>query len=194
MIESGTGKLTSDGTGPIVRYGPNCVSINTHSAMRDIYAASSNLIKSDFYTVANWFFGSSNSLTVRDRAEAARKRRILLQALSAGAIKSVEEHILKNIRLFCESLGPNSHDPPISSKNETERDQDGEGDWSPARDIAAFANRLTFDVMGDVCFSRNFQMLTKEDHRWFLSFLPNAIQGLNVVGHLKQRMSLAFKS
>ena len=53
--------------------------------------------------------------------------------------------------------------------------------WSSPRDMTRWAGCLTFDIMGDICFSHSFQMLEKEENRYILDVLPRGVQGLNIV-------------
>ena len=62
------------------------------------------------------------------------------------------------------------------------------GDWSTAKDMTRWAGCLTFDIMGDICFSQSFEMLEKERNRYILDMLPKGVQGLNIVGHLDSHL------
>lgn len=37
--------------------------------------------------------------------------------------------------------------------------------WSSPKDMADWANYLTFDVLGDLCFGRAFGLIQSEEHR-----------------------------
>ena len=80
----------------------------------------------------------------------------------------MEEHVLNNVRRFYKLMG------------------EGDGkeagtEWSSPRDMTRWAGCLTFDIMGDICFSHSFQMLEKEENRYILDVLPRGVQGLNIV-------------
>jgi len=81
----------------------------------------------------------------------------------------MEEHVLNNVRRFWGLMG--------SGVGEEKR-----GGWSSPKDMTRWAGCLTFDIMGDVCFSHSFEMLEKEENRYILDLLPRGVQGLNIVG------------
>lgn len=49
--------------GPIVRYGPSRVSINTATALHDIYNHKANVQKSSYYSIFSHYFKASSVLT-----------------------------------------------------------------------------------------------------------------------------------
>lgn len=107
--------------GNIVRYGPNAVSFNTATALKDIYGHGKNFRKSDFYLAFPAVKGVHNThnsknentemvdkvtLTISGirKEEHGRKRRVLSQAFSESALKNMEYLVLDNIRLFCDQM------------------------------------------------------------------------------------------
>lgn len=68
--------------------------------------------------------------------------------------------------------------------NDDDTDKAPSGKWSAPKDMTRWAGCLTFDIMGDICFSQSFGMLEKEDNRYILDMLPKGVQGLNIVGRL----------
>ena len=75
--------------GNIVRFGPNSLSFNSNTALKEIYGFKSNARKADFYKA---FWASKDSASTHssiDKATHARKRRVLSHAFSDAAIKYV---------------------------------------------------------------------------------------------------------
>lgn len=73
--------------GNVVRFGPNSLSFNSNTALKDIYGFKSNARKADFYKA---FWASKDSASTHssiDKATHARKRRVLSHAFSDAAIK-----------------------------------------------------------------------------------------------------------
>lgn len=73
--------------GNVVRFGPNSLSFNSNTALKDIYGFKSNARKADFYKA---FWASKDSASTHssiDKAIHARKRRVLSHAFSDAAIK-----------------------------------------------------------------------------------------------------------
>jgi hypothetical protein len=167
-----TDKLTP---GPIVRYGPNRISVLSNTAMRDINATKSNTTKSDYYASFKHFFGGDALITTTDKPIHARKRRIISQALSLSNIKHMEEHILKNVRAFCKLLvegEENSHLAPATKSSD---------EWSPSRNVGVIANWLTLDLLGDIVFNEGFQLLKANNHRWLIHTMPQGMKWINIV-------------
>lgn len=96
--------------------------------------------------------------------EHAFRRRVNVRALNPKSIKGMEEQILKNIRHFCDVLV----------------DGDSEG-WSSSRDMSRVVGYLISDIMGDITFSKSFDVQRKPDNRDVLSSLPKAVAGIHLV-------------
>ncbi|KAI9658000.1 MAG: hypothetical protein M1821_002660 [Bathelium mastoideum] len=164
--------------GPFVRFGPNRVSVNTAEGLMKIYGGSANTQKSTYYHVFNDVFKGDSSLTTVDHDTHARKKRVVSSALSDSSVRSMEELVLRNIRKFTERLGEASQ--LLSTSAEPEDPENAE--WSSPKDMTAWADYLSFDIMGDICFSGSFEMLDKEDNRYILEALSEGVNGLNMTG------------
>ncbi|KAK4609215.1 Cytochrome P450 monooxygenase AKT7 [Fulvia fulva] len=150
--------------GDIVRFGPNSLSFNTNTALKDIYGFKSNVRKAKFYQA---FWATKDSASTHssiDRSIHARKRRVLSHAFSDAAIKSMENHILAHIRQFCQTLSGTTTVAPNA---------DAKG-YSHPIDISDQANYLTFDIMGDLCFGKAFGMLERPDNRFAIDLIGSA--------------------
>ncbi|KAF7196953.1 Cytochrome P450 monooxygenase [Pseudocercospora fuligena] len=152
--------------GPVVRFGPNSLSFNSNTALKEIYGFKSNVRKADFYQA---FWASKDAFSTHssiDKSVHARKRRVLSQAFSDAAIKSMENHILAHVRQFCQNLGGLTtfgSVPNAESKG-----------YGEAVEISDQANYLTFDIMGDLCFGKAFGMLERPDNRFAIDLIGNA--------------------
>lgn len=154
--------------GPIVRFGPNSLSFNTNTALKDIYGFKANVRKADFYLAFLASKGASSTHSAIDRSMHARKRRVLSQAFSDVAIKSMEKHLLSHIRQFCQNLGERNL-ITFSTQQLEEKSQ-----WTPAKNVSDQANYMTFDIMGDLCFGKAFGMLERPDNRFAIDLIGNA--------------------
>ena len=75
-------------------------------------------------------------------------------------IKAMENHILKHVRTFCHC---------IDGKPENSEQSPSGGDgWGQVSNIITWTSRLTFNVMGDVAFGRNFEVLKDCTNRYLL--------------------------
>jgi cytochrome P450 len=161
--------------GPIVRFGPNSVSINSASALKTIYGHKSNVKKGIFYTSFPPTKDTFNTHSSIDKAAHARKRRVLSHAFSENAVKSMERYVLGNIRTFCEKLGTQPSTQVLG-----EKESNG---WSVAQNMADWCNYLTFDVMGDLCFGKAFEMLEHKENRHVIDLIGNAAHMHLIVGY-----------
>ena len=151
--------------GHFVRFGPDRISIDTNTALHDIYSVRANVQKSQFFTVFSHFFKEQMSMTTIDRKKHAFKRRIDAEAMTSSALKKYEVQTLKNIRTFCRHLV----------------DEDALKEWSQARDLTEWSSYVLSDIMGDNTFSRNWNMMESKDNRGVLDILAKGVAGLHMV-------------
>ncbi|KAL9593580.1 MAG: hypothetical protein Q9219_007485 [cf. Caloplaca sp. 3 TL-2023] len=167
--------------GDVVRYGPNRISINTNAALHEIYGTKSNVQKSKFYDVFRAFFEVPGSITLIDKVQHGFRRRITSQALTISAIKSMEGLILDNIRNFCEQI------ITLGGHGSARKTSD---DWSPGENMTEWLARLTFDIVGDLCFGRKWNVTSSERNRSFLEAIPEGTAGLLLAGHMPAILTL----
>ncbi|KAF1959200.1 cytochrome P450 [Byssothecium circinans] len=151
--------------GPVVRYGPNRISINSVSALQAIYGLQANTQKAEWYTVWKQFFKTDMSMSTIDRKRHAVKRRIVTRAIKSISMKEIEGKILKNVRTLCDQLAA----------------EDSGSDWSQARDMTKHVAYCTSDIMGDTTFSKSWNLLHSEENRDMYYILPRGIGGLSLV-------------
>jgi cytochrome P450 len=162
--------------GPYVRYAPERVNINNTTALRDIYSGSKNFQKSPNYRVLR--HQAANTLTMINKKEHARRRRIISQGVSDAALRAHEPTILAHIKKCFDivldtdekSLGIVYPTSPITSTSGR-----SEG-WTPARNMSDWFNYLTFDIMCDVVFGARYNLLGSTYNR----AIPEAIEDSNV--------------
>ncbi|KAL2266815.1 hypothetical protein VTJ83DRAFT_6167 [Remersonia thermophila] len=148
--------------GRVVRFGPNSLSFNSNTALKEIYGFRTNVRKAEFYDA--FVHPRPNTHNVRDKDVHARKRRVLAHAFSDGAIKEVERYILANIRTFCEAIGDSGRQTPEKKG------------WSSAKNMSDWLNWLTMDILGDLCFGKAFHMLDRPDNRYAVELVGVAAQ------------------
>lgn len=73
----------------------------------------------------------------------SRKRRVLNYAFSESALRSAEGFLHANIDRWLELLG-------------TLAEKDGE--WTVSLNMCEWVNWLVFDILGDLCFGKSFDM------------------------------------
>ncbi|KAI4595388.1 hypothetical protein KJ359_007063 [Pestalotiopsis sp. 9143b] len=152
--------------GHTFRYRPNSVLINTPTAYRTLFGPQGNVKKALYYEVwprnvealTTW-----NSTTI---ATHARKRRVLNQAFSNEALKSIEPFVLSNADRWCELIA-----------SEADR---GDGGWSQSLNMADWVNWLVFDILGDLCFGKSFDMKEPKSE---LRYVPHLMAEFLVLMH-----------
>jgi cytochrome P450 len=136
--------------GETVRYAPDRLLINTADAFRDIYSHKSNLPKATTYNAL--IHRAPNILTLRDKKQHGRRRRVMSQALSDSNIATFQPAILEQIKKF------------VAIFAELPRDG-ADGGWSPPINVSNWCDYLTFDIMASVVFSGKYDMLGSEQNR-----------------------------
>ncbi|KAM3544223.1 Isotrichodermin C-15 hydroxylase [Beauveria bassiana] len=147
--------------GKVVRFGPNSVSFNSNTALKQIYGFRSNVRKAEFYDA--FVHPAANTHNTRDKDVHARKRRVLSHAFAEGAMKEMQRYILGNVRTFCEQIGLCDGASPADAKG-----------WSAPRNMADWCNYLAMDILGDLSFGKAFHMLERPDNRFALELVEAA--------------------
>ncbi|KAI9700996.1 MAG: hypothetical protein M1820_006641 [Bogoriella megaspora] len=155
--------------GKFVRYGPNRVSVNSSTALREIYNVKANVRKSKVYTAVKYFFKDGDmSMTVLDTKRHAYRRRVNVQALRPDAVEVIQDHIIKNIDYFCSHV--------IAPEPTSE--------WGVPHDFSKIVGYLVSDIMGDVTFSKNWDTQRDATYRHFVDDSALGTAGMHIIGHL----------
>lgn len=171
--------------GPVVRFGPNRISFCDASVLQSVYGTRANTRKADWYRIWEMLFGAASTATIIDRKVHAKRKRILQMGFSERALGELEPVLLQNVNDFCEILLDDS----------TKRAVDEKG-WGPARDLSRTVGHMTFDTMGEMVFSKTFEMQRSSTNRQFLDLSMDALRGLNTVAFipmlLKMKLHILF--
>ncbi|CAI7628902.1 unnamed protein product [Penicillium discolor] len=156
--------------GTHVRVAPNFVSVNSDRGLHDIYGHGKHLQKAKFYNAFPAIKGVYNTHNAIDKSMHGRKRRVLSQAFSDNALKGMEDVMLLHVRQLCAVLAGydgdfESHDQKGNVKNM--------GDWF---------SYLSYDVMGELCFGKSFDMLISETRRYKVGLVDRAANRHYVCG------------
>ncbi|KAA8643456.1 hypothetical protein EYZ11_001410 [Aspergillus tanneri] len=154
--------------GTHVRVTPNFVSINSTQGLHDIYGHGKRLKKADFYNAFPAIKGVYNTHNAIDKTMHGRKRRVLSQAFSDQALKSMEDVMLLHVRQLCAALGG---------------DGQKSGEQKPVvRNMSDWFSYLTYDVMGELCFGKSFDMLVSSGRRKLIELVDRAANRHYVCG------------
>ncbi|KAL4874976.1 cytochrome P450 [Aspergillus karnatakaensis] len=91
--------------GTIVRFGPNSVSINSHTGMSEIYSTRGNVVKANAYSVMSVSSHIPSTISCIDKKQHAAKRKTLARLFIETVLKGVEDRVLSHIDTLCASLG-----------------------------------------------------------------------------------------
>jgi hypothetical protein len=159
--------------GDIVRFAPNALTFNTDTGMDAIYGVRANVVKSEGYSSLSASRQTPNTLTATDKTLHGFKRRILAQVFSTDGIKAIEERLLVNIRDFVNLLGREGDEFGIVKHGLNPKGDDG---WTNTKHLAPMCDWVTFDVISDLCYGKDFDMLHSSDMRWFPSVVLKITQ------------------
>lgn len=145
--------------GAHVRIAPNFISVNTVTGLHDIYGHGKKIRKSNFYSAFPAIKGVWNTHNAIDKGVHGRKRRVLSQAFSDNALKGMEEVMLLHVRQLCSILG-----------GKGENGKGGGGSWN----MANWFGYLSYDVMGELCFGKSYDMLVDGARRGVIGLVDRA--------------------
>ncbi|OOF93449.1 hypothetical protein ASPCADRAFT_209401 [Aspergillus carbonarius ITEM 5010] len=149
--------------GSHVRVAPNFVSVNTAQGLHDIYGHGKRLKKADFYNAFPAIKGVYNTHNAIDKVMHGRKRRVLSQAFSDHALQSMEDVMLLHVRQLCAGL---AHPQKTGQ----------------VQDMGRWFSYLTYDVMGELCFGKSFDMLIESSRRRLIELVDRAANRHYVCG------------
>ncbi|GAB7328642.1 hypothetical protein MBLNU13_g00578t1 [Cladosporium sp. NU13] len=147
--------------GSIVRIGPNTLSFDTVSAVKEIYAnRQGNTRKAPWYTVIEASAGSANSIHAEtDRGIHAAHRRVMEHAFTEKSLRSSQMYLIQNVKTFQDVILQSS--------------KDGK-DWSQPFNMSQWSTYLNYDIMGDLVFGRRFDLMTSDSHRFVAKLIMNS--------------------
>ncbi|ORY69073.1 putative cytochrome P450 [Pseudomassariella vexata] len=174
--------------GDRVRYAPNRVLINSPEALRDIYGHGAHVRKFDGYMVLS--SQAVNTLTMSDKAQHARRRRVISQAFSESSLRLFEPTIISRIDRFCQVIRGHAS---------------SEGKWTEPQDMAHgckyiwilnIVTHLTFDLMTALSFDADYRTMEEPQFRYVVPAIEESNIRLSVLwqaseltfGHLDRKL------
>jgi hypothetical protein len=114
-------------------------------AHRDIYGSKSNVKRAKSYEAWAKNVNEANTALTTDPAAHARKRKILNQAFTEKSVKHAASFMTKHIERWIDLLVV--HDDAPANQN-----------WSKSRNMSDWNDWVVFDILGDLCFGRSFEI------------------------------------
>ncbi|KAI0817939.1 benzoate 4-monooxygenase cytochrome P450 [Xylaria sp. FL0064] len=136
---------------------PNTVLFRDAEAYRDIYSMKSNVRRNPFYTALKRNKHEATVFTSVDVAGHARKRKTINLYFTEKSLAAACDFIVKHVDRW----------HPIF-----EEEMDGD-EWSAPVDFTEKVDALIFDIMGDLCFGRSFDVKESGDNP--LKAVPHCI-------------------
>ncbi|KAL7269963.1 hypothetical protein RUND412_007341 [Rhizina undulata] len=154
--------------GPYVRISPNMVTVNTKEGLKEIYGVNKNVQKAYFYTAAIGHASNyaTSTSTAIDKNEHSRKRKVIAHAFTDSALRSMEQYVVPTIDTLCNVIA--------SGEQTIDFEGGGKGSGRWRGDMSKWANYLTFDIMGELSFGKNFGMLERDENRYVPDFINKA--------------------
>ena len=146
----------------------------------DIYGHGKNTQKSGNYTGHSAFASAPNTYNCVDKEVHGRKRRILNQAFTAGAISSYEPIILHHVRRLCETvLGSTRTEWPLVSSDRWSRPKNmvplGMCSWINSSEKVLIqcllVNFVILDILSDLTYGKSFDLTIKPNLHWIFDII-----------------------
>ncbi|KAK4183166.1 cytochrome P450 [Podospora australis] len=125
-----------------IRIAPNTVLFRDAQAYSEIYGMKSNVRRSPFYTAFQRNKHEKTTLNTIDIAEHAAKRKLLNLAFTDKTTRAASEFMTRHVDRWNELL--------LCS--------DSGSEWTAPVDMSEKLDTLVFDIMGDLCFGRSFDI------------------------------------
>ncbi|KAF2181847.1 cytochrome P450 [Zopfia rhizophila CBS 207.26] len=156
--------------GDKVRYAPNRLNVNTVTGLKNIYNQGKPYLKSKNYSAM--VHQALNTLTVRDRKDHGRRRRVIQQGLSDATLRAFEPYMLEIINRFCDRLLQTVEEENADMANGESKDStSADSTWKTSRNMSEWCNYLAFDLMASFIFSGKYNMLEREQYRYVVKVI-----------------------
>ena len=153
------------------------MSICTTTAMKEIYGAGANIRISDWALIFSLAFDVPCTFTQIDKERHAFGRRILSHAFSPSAIKQLQGKIIGQAEKMFGFLV----DDRGARDLEGDRKQGG---WSNVKNMSELFGYMMSDIINDLCYSRNFDMLGSEKSRGLGDAFKHGATAISIVSTL----------
>jgi cytochrome P450 len=156
----------------------------------DIYRDGKPYLKSKNY--AAMVHQATNTLTVRDRKDHGRRRRVIQQGLSDATLRAFEPYMYEIINRFCDRM-IQTHEEESKAKEagqSTEKILQDET-WQTSRNMSEWCNYLAFDLMATFIFSGKYNMLEREQYRYVVQCIEQS--NIRVASILQAPILKAFR-
>ncbi|KAH0287137.1 cytochrome p450 benzoate 4-monooxygenase [Aureobasidium namibiae CBS 147.97] len=131
--------------GTLVRVGYNHISIASEEAISLVYAHGTGWLKSEFYDA--FVSGVPGVFNTRDRAQHARKRRVVAHAFSPGAVGRFEPYMAEDLETW------------VGKLDSIAKEAEEEGSEYKSVNMMPWCTYIAFDIIGHLAFGKAFGMV-----------------------------------
>jgi cytochrome P450 len=118
---------------------------------------------------------ATNTLTVRDRKDHGRRRRVIQQGLSDATLRAFEPYMYEIINRFCDRLIQTSEEQTALEKlGESMDTVHKTATWKTERNMSEWCNYLAFDLMATFIFSGKYNMLERTQYRYVVKCIEES--------------------
>ncbi|KAF1929082.1 cytochrome P450 [Didymella exigua CBS 183.55] len=157
----------------LIRTGPRELAVYRADAVPLIHGPMSRCRKGPWYNNANHLGGASTH-TTRDKQDHKQRRKAWDHAFNAKALREYEPRLNRHALALMTKLKEEANNPSIRITN-----------W---------VNFYSFDVMGDIGFSRSFGMLEKGEEDPMIKLLHASMEPLSVFGQFPWALNLITRT
>lgn len=117
----------------------------------------------------------ANTLTVRDRKDHGRRRRVIQQGLSDATLRAFEPSMYEIINRFCDRLLQTAEEEnKLKEQGLSPEDTFKDPAWKTTRNMSEWSNYLAFDLMTSFIFSGKYNMLEREQYRYVVQCIEES--------------------
>lgn len=157
----------------VIRTGPRELAVFCADAIPLIHGPMSKCRKGPWYNLPSHITASSTH-TCRDKQEHKKRRKAWDHALSAKALREYEPRLNRHALALMTRLKEEAQTPSVRITN-----------W---------VNFYSFDVMGDIGFSRSFGMLEKGEEDDMIKLLHKSMEPISVFGQIPWALNLVTRT
>ncbi|KAI0828784.1 cytochrome P450 [Hypoxylon sp. FL0890] len=144
--------------GPVVRIGPDRLTFNSATALRDIYQ-NERVTKPPTYLCTQAKPGAHSIWNALDRGMHRRKRKLVGRATTDASMRSFEPSMIEQVDIFIQQLGRIRHQP-VDVKNR--------------------CSYLSFDIIGLLSFGYSLHLQTDEENQYLTERLARSNHRMHV--------------
>ncbi|KAF2874843.1 benzoate 4-monooxygenase cytochrome P450 [Massariosphaeria phaeospora] len=142
--------------GKKIRIEPNTVLFRSPTASRDIYGIKANVKRAESYDALLRKEEHRNTITTTDNIMHTKRRRLLNLAFTDRSLRAATSFMGDHIDRWHQILV-----------------EDSDADWSEPLNFSETADALVFDILGDICYGKSFEI--KQPGHNAIKAVPHAI-------------------